>query len=54
MHLQVGTYTFECKAQVLGLVNNFSQPIQFTLTVIRKLFQNSIMKKKILIFLLKK
>lgn len=41
-NLQVGTYTFECKAQVLGLVNNFSQPIQFTLTVIRKLFQNSI------------
>lgn len=35
-NLQVGSYVFECKAQVGGLVNNYSQTIQFSLTIIRK------------------
>lgn len=35
-NLQVGSYIFECKAQVMGLVNNYSQTIQFSLNVIRK------------------
>ncbi len=35
-NLQVGSYVFECKAQVLGLLNNFSEPVQFYLNVIRK------------------
>ena len=34
--LQIGTYVFECKSFVAGLVNKESQTVQFHLSVIRK------------------
>ena len=36
--LEVGNYVFECKAQVLGLLQQFSQPVLFNLRVDRKYF----------------
>jgi hypothetical protein len=33
-NLEVGTYEFECKAQVLGLINSTSAPVKFYLSII--------------------
>lgn len=34
-NLQVGVYMFECKAQVLGIINQYSPRVSFYLTVLR-------------------
>lgn len=37
-NLEVGTYVFECRAEVVGIINKISDPVQFYLNVIRKFY----------------